>query len=502
MFDPAAWEHPLARWTVETLATLTELRWRAARAGEPLGAAEAPVFIGPEAAAPSDAAAVIAFQHWPEWDPDTLLLADVGGVSLPCPRGVSSPPAANPRGQVAMAIDPGGRVAALVPRVFPSEWLRAAGFLLAREDEFLNDRRDEWECFKGSYSRLHELGVLDQPLVNRCARQLELRVLAWQEARGRTAQRVPRWKQDAKFAVALTHDVDDVALYSLRGALRLLRRARHPTAYAARGGLAAIARALGNAGRRDPYDSFDRWVSEEERRGYRASYYFAPPDASRPHEYDPTYAWSDRVTFEGRRVTVAAMMRRMVERGFEVGLHGSYLGHRDGEEIARQRRSVEGASRHPVRGGHQHFLRFDIRATWAAQERAGLRYDTTLGYNEEVGFRAGIAAPFRPWNPERRAAHDLIEVPLTVMDGALFRSLGLDGARATARTREHLERVEEVGGLAVLLWHPNAAAEEQFPGWWSSYCATLEWLAARGAWVTSAGEIADWWREQEARQRT
>ena len=375
------------------------------------------------------------------------------------------------------------------------------GFLLSREEEFLSDRRDEWECFKGTYSRAHELGVLDEPLVNRCARQLEMRVRAWHEARGHLPPRVPRWKNDAAFAVALTHDLDDVALYSLRGALRLLRRAQRPTTYAARGGLAAALRALQHARERDPYDQFDRWVLDEERRGYRASYYFVPPDATRAHEYDPTYAWSDRATFEGRRVSVAGMMRRMAERGFEVGLHGSYLSHREGEELARQRRSVERASEHPVAGGRQHFLRFDVRATWDAQERAGLTYDTTLGYNEEIGFRAGIAAPFHPWAPERRAVHELIELPLTVMDGALFRSLALDGARAAARTREHLEKVEEVGGLAVLLWHPNAAAEAQFPGWWSCWTATLDWLGSRPAWITSAAEIAAWWREREARQR-
>ena len=506
VFDPVAWEHPLARWTLETLAAVTELRWRAAPVGERVGEAEAPVFVGPEPLAPADAAAVIAFEHWPEWDPDTLMLADVAGVPLPCPRGMLQRPApAAPvplgLGAAGPGIAAGPAGAALVPRVFPPEWLRAVGFMLAREEEFLSDRRDEWECFKGTYSRLHELGVLDEPLVNRCARQLERRVLAWHEARGRTAERVPRWKRGARFAVALTHDVDDVARYSLRGALRLLKRAQRPTAYAVRGGLTAVARALGRAGRRDPYDQFDRWVTEEEQRGFRSSFYFVPPDASRAHEYDPTYAWSDPVTFEGRRTTVGAMLRRLLARGFEVGLHGSYMSHRDADEIQRQKRSVERAAEHEVAGGRQHFLRFDVRATWTAQERAALRYDSTLGYNEAIGFRAGIAAPFRPWDPERRAARDLIEAPLTVMDGALFRSLGLDGPHAIARTREHLERVEEAGGLAVLLWHPNAAAEALFPGWWSCFHSVLEWLASRHVWVASAAEIAEWWREREARQR-
>jgi hypothetical protein len=219
-----------------------------------------------------------------------------------------------------------------------------------------------------------------------------------------------------------------------------------------------------------------------------------PPNASRVHEYDPTYGWNDPVTFEGRRTTVAGMMERLPARGFEVGLHGSYLSHGDEDELIRQRQSVAGAARAEVAGGRQHFLRFEVRRTWPAQVMAGLTYDSTLGYNEAVGFRAGIAAPFRPWNPETRAAHEILELPMTLMDGTLFRTLRLDAEAAGVRTRKHLERVATVGGLSVLLWHPNAADESHFPGWWRCYEETLAWLATQGAWVAPAAEIAEWWR--------
>ena len=46
--------------------------------------------------------------------------------------------------------------------------------------------------------------------------------------------------------------------------------------------------------------------------------------------------------------------------------------------------------------------------------------------------------------------------------GALFRSLRLPLERAIAAVEEHLAEVESAGGLASLLWHPNAAAEERF----------------------------------------
>jgi peptidoglycan/xylan/chitin deacetylase (PgdA/CDA1 family) len=372
--------------------------------------------------------------------------------------------------------------------------------MLAREEERASTRRDQWECFAGNFSRMHELGVLDQPLVNLLVAQLARRVVSWCGQRGTRHEPVPRWKNGARFAVALTHDVDDVQLYSLRNAWRLLGLVRGPRSYAFRKAVDTTLRTLARAGRgRDPYWNFDRWAAEESRRGFRSCFYFCPPAPATRHEYDALYTMADRLEFEGRRTTVAELIRTLGERGFEIGLHGGYMSHLDADELAREKRQIEEAAGRAIGGVRQHFLRFEAARTWGAQERAGFGYDSTLGYNEAIGFRAGIAAPFHPWDAARARAMDLLELPLTAMDGALFRTMKLDPAAAAAKVCEHLNRVEDVGGLAVLLWHPNAAAEEHFPGWWPCYLAALDHIAARHAWVATPSEIAAWWRDRSAR---
>jgi hypothetical protein len=117
-------------------------------------------------------------------------------------------------------------------------------------------------------------------------------------------------------------------------------------------------------------------------------------------------------------------MRLLGERGRDVGLHGSYLSHVSADDLAAQRAQIEEASGAKASGTRQHFLRFDVGRTFAAQEAAGFDHDSTLGYNEALGFRAGIAAPFHPWNASARAPHRLLELPLTVMDGTLFPHAG------------------------------------------------------------------------------
>jgi peptidoglycan/xylan/chitin deacetylase (PgdA/CDA1 family) len=267
-----------------------------------------------------------------------------------------------------------------------------------------------------------------------------------------------------------------------------------------RAGLTGLARALARPpGARDPYWTFERWMGEEERHRFRSSFYFCPTASARRHEYDPLYRLDDRIGYEGRSITVTELLGEIERRGHEVGVHGSYLSHRDAAELSRQRAQLAtGASGAPL-GIRQHFLRFDVRSTWAAQAAAGFAYDTTLGYNEAIGFRAGIAAPFVPWDMVGRKPHPLWELPLTAMDGALFRTLKLDAEAASELMRRHLEVVEAAGGLAVLLWHPNAADERRFPGWWRCYERTLEWLAGRPAWVAPAGAVARWWAGRSAK---
>ncbi len=480
VFDERASREPAARHALETLASLLEVPWRVATPEAAPVEGEAVVWVGDPAGAPSDAAAVVVLRDWPAWEPHALEVATFEGAPLPCPRGEVERAASE--------------------RELPAAWLRAAAFQLGREEERIDARRDQWECYSGAYSRMTELGILDRPIVNLQAAQLARRIDAWFARRNASPPRFPRWPDGRRFAALLTHDVDDVRLHSLAQSWRLLSLARSAGSYAARAGVMGAVRALRNLARTDdPYSNFERWAEAESGHGFRSSFYVFAPHPTARHEYDALYRLDDSIRFEGRRFTVAAMLREIAGRGFEIGLHGSYRSHRDAAELALQRRQVEQATGTTVRGIRQHFLRFDPGVTWNAQSAVGFAYDTTLGYNEAIGFRAGIAAPFRPWDAGRATTHAFLELPLTLMDGTLFRTLGLDGMAAAARTGDHLDRVESAGGMAVLLWHPNAADREHFPGWWDCYLATLDELQRRGAWVTTAAEMAEYWSERTRR---
>lgn len=477
--DEASRARPDIAYAIGTIAPLLDAPYRIL----PPGAGQEPgapiVFVGDPAHAPADAAVTIRATRWAAWPPDRVDAASFDGTPL--------------------LVGPEADLEASSERELPSAWLRTVLFVLLREEELLSSARDQWECFSGFQSRLYALKLLDRPLLHGLVDLLARRLRAWSERSHVTLPAVPRWRNGAPFAAALSHDVDWTRRFSVTEGLRLLSRGRSPRSYALRHGLSTVAAALGrDRALPDPYWNFDRWMKEEADRGHRSAFYFFADRPSPLHPYDATYRYSDPIRFQGETTTIAGMMRRMSEAGFEVGLHGSYRSHRDGDELARQRADVERAVGSPIVGLRQHFLRFDVASTWQAQERAGFLYDSTLGYNEALGFRAGLAAPFHPFDPGAGRPMRLLELPVTAMDGVLFRTLKLDGAEASRRIVAHLEEVEAARGLAVLLWHPNVADTEAFPGWWEAYLAALDYLQRRGAWVATPRDLSVWWLERSA----
>ena len=61
--------------------------------------------------------------------------------------------------------------------------------------------------------------------------------------------------------------------------------------------------------------------------------------------------------------------------------------------LAAERAALERATGLEIGTTRQHLLHWDVRRTPRLQEAAGLRVDSSLGFNRGVGFRAGTSLP-------------------------------------------------------------------------------------------------------------
>jgi hypothetical protein len=156
--------------------------------------------------------------------------------------------------------------------------------------------------------------------------------------------------------------------------------------------------------------------------------------------------------YDPRSKGVRRLIDQLVSEGHEIGFHPGYYTWNNPEVFCVEKDRFEQLG-FPRNGGRQHYLRFDAASTWRIWNSHGMRYDSTLGYAEHIGFRAGTCHPFHPFNLVDDTRLDLLEIPLIVMDGTLFGYQKLDCSEAELAIEKVAKRCQEVNGIFTLLWH-------------------------------------------------
>ncbi len=325
----------------------------------------------------------------------------------------------------------------------------SAFFLLARCEEVIQDVEDEHGRFPAVASLAAAEGFLDRPLVD------EYVDFLWTSMKRLWPVLV---RKPSSFRLRLTHDIDQPWAALGQRPWRVARsvgadliRRRDPSLAAQR------ARSLFDArkGRvdRDPLNTFNLLMETSERHGLRSVFYFLAGNT--PGDIDFRYQLSDP-QFSG-------VLRRIHERGHEVGLHASYDSFLSEERTRLEFDALIHACsaagfEQPSWGVRQHYLRFANPQTWRNHESAGLTYDSTLGFADLPGFRAGTCHEYPLFDVLDHRRLELRERPLLVMDGTLFEHLALSLEEATRRIRVIVNASRHHRGDAVLLFHNTTVA--------------------------------------------
>jgi peptidoglycan/xylan/chitin deacetylase (PgdA/CDA1 family) len=232
-----------------------------------------------------------------------------------------------------------------------------------------------------------------------------------------------------------------------------------------------------------PYWNFKEIMQLEEKYGAKSSFYFLAIDR-------------DIRRFRYNIEDLENELGFIVDKGWEVGLHGGYYAYNSLEEMEKEKRRLEKVLGKDVIGYRNHYLRFKVPDTWELLAKAGFKYDTTFGYEDIVGFRNGMCHPFEPFNLNSNKEINILEIPLIIMDGALFGS-AKSFEEAWETTRRLIDTVEKYKGVITLLWHSNnfnCAFRDKFI---KLYEKILKYCYDKNAWMTSGNAIWRWWDEYE-----
>lgn len=331
--------------------------------------------------------------------------------------------------------------------------------------------------------------------------EIHIRMLReWILGAGIPLMEIPPAPAGHSFAVCLTHDIDFVAIRNhcfdhsmwgfvyraTAGAIGRFFRARLSLKNLLRNWLAVASLPFVYIGwARDFWEPFEWYLEVEEG---LPSTYFLIPFKRRPGSGVPGRGASRRATaYDVGDLSYWTSV--LPAHGCELGVHGIDAWH-SADKGRKELAAITTVTGKPRAGVRMHWLLRD-EDTSSVLEQAGYEYDSTVGYNETVGYRAGTSQVFRP-----SGATTLLELPLHIQDGALFypQRLDLSEPDAEERCQALIDNARRFGGVLTLLWHDRSHGPERF--WGEFYRRLLQRIRSSDGWFGTGTQVVGWFRKR------
>jgi peptidoglycan/xylan/chitin deacetylase (PgdA/CDA1 family) len=349
-------------------------------------------------------------------------------------------------------------------------------------DELRSPLRDRIGRVPATENALVRSGLHRTAVISRAA--VALREAVTSAAGRRPVRLVAPWPDGRRWAAAVTHDLDVVALWPLFTMLRAIELLRKDEGRRAYRSLASALRDIG----RDPIAAGVTAVLDRERQHGVPSTWFVLCGTPTP----ATFRAGD-LTYRPESKAVGDILRQLEQAGSEIGLHGSRETLQRDAAFADQRNRLKGLTNQPIDGIRQHFLRFSLERTPRAMHASGFRYDSTQGFPDRNGFRLGVADVIPTWDAAAQQVVAIDEIPFCWMDRALSKYQHIEDPNAWTQDGIELAReCREVEGVWVGIWHPNLVPALGFPGALEAFDRLLQALASERPWFATLADIARW----------
>jgi len=325
--------------------------------------------------------------------------------------------------------------------------LGLAYWMFARIEEIGRSELDEHERFAAKSSHALKNGYIERPIVDE-----------WLHILAQVIQR--QWPGIVlrlhSFRMLVSHDVDMPSRYAFRSPASFLRAMAGDLVVRKKIFDALLAPWVRLQSKqalhpRDPYNTFDYIMDVSEHHGLTSAFYVlcGQTDVSRDADYDIDHP------------AIRTLLRRISQRGHEIGLHLSYGAFKDPESIEREfSRLRSTCEKEGVRqtcwGSRMHYLRWAQPVTIRALDRAGITYDTTLTYADHAGFRCGTCFEYPAFDAQDNRQLAIIIRPLIAMECTVLekRYMGICNISESINYFNGLlGTCKSVKGVFSILWH-------------------------------------------------
>lgn len=265
-------------------------------------------------------------------------------------------------------------------------------FHISRYEEYDPIDNDPWDALKEEQQFLVANKLEKRPVVDELVFEF---LNLFQEVEAKTT------------TYTITHDIDH--LRKFYGAWSYVKKA---LGFIKRGQVSSLTNYFKQVGQHrktgiDPYDVYDRMLVKND---VNKEIYFLVGGS---HKYDTPVDTDDDI-FK-KSITLAK------ERGYKIGIHPSYETWKNEEMIIKEKTLLEKVIEDPIDISRQHYLHFSFPETFIFLEKAGIKKDSSIGFNQRIGFRCGTGFPFYLYNVKEDIQTTILEEPLVCMDSAAIK---------------------------------------------------------------------------------
>lgn len=341
----------------------------------------------------------------------------------------------------------------------------SAFYFLSGWDEYVSSEKDDFGRVKYNSTLIQRLKIDGIPVVNY---YYDILSDAINQITGQISKK--DWSQHS-FTVALSHDIDVCYDAWLQGSFSELKKKRFLSVPKL-----IIKRWFG----KDDWFNFKK-ISELERRyNANSTFYFLPRKGK-------VQEWKN-ADYEIQSADIKSVISELSKNGKEIGVHGSFGTHNNAELLIEDMKRIPAT---PIEGNRFHFLMFDLTSTTNVLEKAAVKYDTSIGFAEKIGFRRGTCLPFYLFNFEKNEISTVLEIPLIVMDSSLIfiKYMGLSQKESVAAVILLIEEIKKFNGVFSMLWHNTSFSDYKYTGWYEVYEHIISYCKDNGALLTSNIDI-------------
>lgn len=324
----------------------------------------------------------------------------------------------------------------------------ASFFLASRMEEYWKFNADEHQRYSSKNSIMHKLGVLHLPLINIWSKVLIKKLASFFDK---------EYPLKNKFKIINTIDVDNAWAFSNKGLVRSVGGIGKAVLKAEFSEVNKRVQtiALGN---HDPYDTYDYIAQISKEKKVETIYFFLLGDRA---EFDKNVSHNHPKLIE---------LIQQLSRKNEIGIHPSYQSYLKPTIQEKEKKRLEDILGKPISLARKHFLKLSIPETYRNFEKIGIKEDYTMGYADNIGFRAGICTPYTFFDILEDRALDITIHPFAYMDGTLNQYLKLTVEESVQKIRQLKEEVKNVGGEFIGVWHNETLNDQAvWKGWKSVF---------------------------------